>query len=56
MATKRADHTNASTGPKQERGRYATLLADGFVIEVGPANKRPAATKSTAAAPAKPEA
>ncbi len=54
MTTKKADTTPPGTGPKKERGRYAKLLADGFVIEIEPSKKRAAAAKSTGSAPASP--
>lgn len=50
MTTKKADTTPPSTGPKKERGRYAKLLAEGFVIEIEPSKKRAAATKKTGSA------
>lgn len=44
MTTKKADPADKAT-TKRERGRFARLLASGFVIEVKPSKKRSAAVK-----------
>jgi len=44
MTTKKADPADKAT-TKLERGRFAPLLASGFVIEVTPSKERPAAVK-----------
>jgi hypothetical protein len=51
MTTKKADTTKKTK--ELERGRFARILASGFVIEVTPSKKRStaAATKPTPAAP-----
>ena len=55
MTTKKVDPAKPAT-TKLERGRFARLLSSGFVIEVTPAKKRSAATKSAKAKPVSPEA
>lgn len=51
MTTKKADTTKKTR--ELERGRFARMLASGFVIEVTPSKKRSAvaATKPKPAAP-----
>ena len=52
MTTRKADTSTPSPGQEKERGRYAKLLADGFVIEVEPSKKRAVAAKPTGSPPA----
>ena len=52
MTTKKADTRSASTGPKKERGRYAKMLAEGFVVRIKPSKKRASATKTPGSTPA----
>jgi hypothetical protein len=56
MTTKKADPEEKATS-KLERGRFARLLASGFVIEVTPSKKRSATVKAaTKSKPAPPKA
>ncbi len=42
MTTKKtSEPPPVTTEPKVERGRYARLLADGYVVEVTPTEKAP---------------
>ena len=50
MTTKKVDSTGKKTG-KLERGRFASLLAAGFVVEIGPAKKPGAEAEKVSPAP-----
>ncbi len=52
MTTKKADLAKKT---RLERGRFARLLASGFVIAVTPPKKRTAGTKTAKPKPSSPE-
>jgi hypothetical protein len=55
MPTKKTpDQPTVPQKPRAERGRYARLLADGYVVEVEPVKPPPMKTVEPAARPATP--
>jgi hypothetical protein len=55
MPTKeRPDPPTVTEQPRAERGRYARLLADGYVVEVEPAKPPPTKPVEPAVRPATP--